>query len=83
MAKTSAVTVLKQELREARAKVGALEQALRVLGGLDGGGTKTPSAGRTRRRGRKMSAAARKRLSKMTKRRWAAARKAGKKTLKG
>jgi hypothetical protein len=82
LAKTDLVAAIQAELRETEARANALRQALQAVGGRTVAAVKA-TAGRVRRRRRKMSAAARKAVSRRMKARWAAARKSGKKSLKG
>ena len=81
-------TEIVQQLRAERDRLDAAIQALEGVGGggsgkrrgrPPGSGTKSASATKTKRRG--MSAAARKRIAESMRKRWAAAKKSGKKRL--
>jgi hypothetical protein len=65
-------------LAELRAERSHLDKAISALEGLDGAPRRAP--GRRRRRRGRMSAAGRKRISEMMKARWAARRKAKRKS---
>ena len=69
-------------VRDLRAEKGRIERAIAALEALssDGAGPRTtPTASANKASRRKMSPAARKRISMMMKKRWAARRKAAKK----
>jgi hypothetical protein len=63
-------------LYELRAERSRIDQAIAALAALAGAGTPTIAAFKTQPRGRRLSAAGRKRISEMMKARWAARRKA-------
>ena len=83
------VTEIVRQLRDERSKLDAAIQALEGLGGSSapikrrgrppGTANKPPAGGPTKGRG--MSAAARKRIAEAMRKRWAAAKKSGKKRL--
>jgi hypothetical protein len=73
-----------QELKDQRSRIDA---AIAALGGISGGGISTgkrrgrPPGTKNAPKKRTMSAAARKRIGEAMRKRWAAARKSGKKRL--